>query len=404
MGFAKDQNKAWRSENGRTKFADTYEPDEELRCVRAVWFLGDGLVEKFTIPGLIPDDVNERGEIEIKNVPNPRGKKKKNKKDKNTICEDIPGEYTVVRAENLPDLFLEVKFELQAKRSPIIRININRPQATQKQERKQQIGCDTINDISQKDEHFAAMEEVARHLMHNKGNEETQLWEKRFGDTKALRAKILSLKSDVFSQLVDGTAANGPAESAAAAPATEDANAAAAAAADVDPVPAESAVAAPATEAANTTAAVAAPATEAAPKAGNLAGAKVRLDSAAPAAAAPAEEALAAETAARADAAPAKEAPAAETAAAPAAKAASGSVAHDPGATPAPATAAAPPEQKTQVVGAEPQLAPAAFKKKLRSLQENIETGKPSNSAAGVSSTSSKDHRMYVSDHRHLYI
>ncbi len=66
-------------------FADRYEANDEECTVTAIWNLGDGQVDTWIVPGLIPSDLNENGEIESKPSSIPRSeKRKKRRKGKET--------------------------------------------------------------------------------------------------------------------------------------------------------------------------------------------------------------------------------------------------------------------------------------------------------------------------------
>ena len=53
-------------------FADRYETNIEEGNVKSIFDLGDGKVDTWMVPGLIPDDVNDKGEIEVKRPKPPR--------------------------------------------------------------------------------------------------------------------------------------------------------------------------------------------------------------------------------------------------------------------------------------------------------------------------------------------
>jgi len=74
-GWATDALKAWRTESGKNVFANRYEANDVEGNVRAMFDLSDGKVDIWIVPGLIPGDVNEQGEIEVKRPKPPPQKK-----------------------------------------------------------------------------------------------------------------------------------------------------------------------------------------------------------------------------------------------------------------------------------------------------------------------------------------
>jgi hypothetical protein len=74
-GWATDALKAWRTESGKNVFANRYEANDVEGNVRAMFDLSDGKVDIWIVPGLIPGDVNEKGEIEVKRPKPPPQKK-----------------------------------------------------------------------------------------------------------------------------------------------------------------------------------------------------------------------------------------------------------------------------------------------------------------------------------------
>ena len=64
-------------------FANRYEANDVEGNVRAMFDLSDGKVDIWIVPGLIPGDVNEQGEIEVKR-PKPPPQKKRNRNREKT--------------------------------------------------------------------------------------------------------------------------------------------------------------------------------------------------------------------------------------------------------------------------------------------------------------------------------
>ena len=90
----------------------------------AIWDLGDGQVDTWLVPPLIPSDVDENGQIVSKPSCIKRSEKSKQKKKTQEDKEDKPGEYVKVKNPEVTSFYLEVKFELQKDRLPIIRMNV----------------------------------------------------------------------------------------------------------------------------------------------------------------------------------------------------------------------------------------------------------------------------------------
>ena len=81
-GWATDALKAWRTESGKNVFANRYEANDVEGNVRAMFDLSDGKVDIWIVPGLIPGDVNEKGEIEVKRPKPPTNKKRNRDREK----------------------------------------------------------------------------------------------------------------------------------------------------------------------------------------------------------------------------------------------------------------------------------------------------------------------------------
>ena len=134
-------------------FANRYEANDVEGNVRAMFDLSDGKVDIWIVPGLIPGDVNEQGEIEVKR-PKPPTRPRKNKQRSREDKEDIPDKYLKVRHPEISSFYAEVSFELQNKRSPIIRMNIIHPMASDKKQIKTRIYNRTLKDQQEKPAQF----------------------------------------------------------------------------------------------------------------------------------------------------------------------------------------------------------------------------------------------------------
>ena len=197
-GWAKESLKAWRSVGGKNAFATRYKGNDEEQNVTAIWDLGDGQVDTWVVPPLIPSDVNENGEIVAKPLSIPRSEKRRKKKKKQGDKEDEPGSYVKVKDPEITDFYLEVKFELQKDRSPIIRMNVIRPMAADKKDIKRMIYGRVLKDMVEKQPQFDLMVEGANHLMLNLDKEEKTEWLHRFEKDKIedLRQKVRALMND----------------------------------------------------------------------------------------------------------------------------------------------------------------------------------------------------------------
>ena len=105
-----------------------------------------------------------------------------------------------VRDPEITSFYLEVKFELQNNRPPIIRMNVLRPLAADKKDKKTQVYNRTLKDPVEKQPQFALMVEGARHLMLNMDKEENDGWLQRFEkeNIEDPRKKIRTLMNDKY--------------------------------------------------------------------------------------------------------------------------------------------------------------------------------------------------------------
>ena len=166
----------------------------------AIWDLEDGQVDTWLVPPLIPSDVDENGEIVAKPSCIKRSEKSRKKKKKQEDKEDKPGEYVKVKDPEVTSFYLEVKFEIQKDRSPIIRLNMIRPMAADKRDKKRQLHNRTISDMVEKKPQFDLMVEGANHLMLNTDKEEKTTWLQRFEQDNIadLRQKVKALMNEKY--------------------------------------------------------------------------------------------------------------------------------------------------------------------------------------------------------------